>query len=133
MQRVWRGAGQALVEAALVLPLAITLSLGIVQVVLYAHAHDVLVSAVEEGARLGAEDGRSLDDGLSRARQLVTAGLGSSVEPLLVDGSRDDELVTLSAEASLRPILPLPLPGGLPIRAVGRVIRERFRPAGGRL
>src|ERR1051326_5360713 len=132
MQRVWRGAGQALVEAALVLPLAITLSLGIVQVVLYAHAHDVLVSAVEEGARLSAEDGRSLDDGLNRARQLVTAGLGSSVEPLLVDGKRDDELVTLRADASLRPILPLPLPGGLPIRAVGRVVRERFRPAGGR-
>jgi hypothetical protein len=132
MQRVWRGAGQALVEAALVLPLAITLSLGIVQVVLYAHAHDVLVSAVEEGARLSAEDGRSLDEGLNRARQLVTAGLGSSVEPLLVDGNRDDELVTLRADASLRPILPLPLPGGLPIRAVGRVVRERFRPAGGR-
>jgi TadE-like protein len=132
MQRVWRGAGQALVEAALVLPLAITLSLGIVQVVLYAHAHDVLVSAVEEGARMSAEDGRSLDDGLNRARQLVTAGLGSSVEPLLVDGHRDDELVTLRADASLRPILPLPLPGGLPIQAVGRVVRERFRPAGGR-
>jgi hypothetical protein len=132
MQRVWRGAGQALVEAALVLPLAITLSLGVVQVVLYAHAHDVLVSAVQEGARLSAEDGRSLDDGLNRARQLVTAGLGSSVEPLLVDGNRDDELVTLSADASLRPILPLPLPGGLPIRAVGRVVRERFRPGGGR-
>jgi hypothetical protein len=132
MQRVWRGAGQALVEAALVLPLAITLSLGVVQVVLYAHAHDVLVSAVQEGARLSAEDGRSLDDGLNRARQLVTAGLGSSVEPLLVDGNRDDELVTLSADASLRPILPLPLPGGLPIRAVVRVVRERFRPGGGR-
>jgi hypothetical protein len=132
MHRVWRSAAQALVEAALVLPLAITLSLGIVQVVLYAHAHDVLMSAVQEGARLGAEDGRSLDEGLNRARQLVTAGLGSSVEPVLVEGTRDDELVTLRADASLRPILPLPLPGGLPIRAVGRVVRERFRPAGGR-
>src|ERR1043166_8233744 len=122
MQRVWRGAGQALVEAALVLPLAITLSLGIVQVVLYAHAHDVLVSAMQEGARLGAEDGRGLDDGLTRARQLVSAGLGSSGGPVLVDGSRDDELVTLRADAGLRPILPLPLPGGMPIHAVARVV-----------
>jgi hypothetical protein len=132
MHRVWRSAAQALVEAALVLPLAITLSLGIVQVVLYAHAHDVLLSAVQEGARLASEDGRGLDEGLVRARQLVTAGLGSSAEPVLVDGSRDDELVTVRADASLRPILPVPLPGGLPIRAVGRVVRERFRPGGAR-
>ncbi|MGI9147424.1 MAG: TadE/TadG family type IV pilus assembly protein [Chloroflexota bacterium] len=127
-----RGAAQALVESALVLPLLIMLSLGVLQVLLYAHARDVLVSAVQEGARLSAEDGRSLDEGYARAEALVTAGLGTSVEPVRLDGSLDDEVVALRVSASLRPILPLPLVTGLPIRAEGRVARERFRPAGGR-
>ena len=56
-----RLAAQALVEAALVFPLAIGLSLGIVQVVLYVHARDVLVGAVQEGARLASEDGRGVN------------------------------------------------------------------------
>ena len=49
---------QALVESALVLPFVVTLSLGVLQVVLYVHARDVLVTSVQEGARLAAEDGR---------------------------------------------------------------------------
>jgi len=126
-----RPAAQALVESALVLPLVIMLSLGVLQVVLYAHARDVLTSAVQEGARLAAEDGRGLDEGYVRAAALVTAGLGASVEPLRMDGTLGSDIVTLRADASLRPILPLPLIQNLPIHAEGRVARERFRPAGG--
>lgn len=122
---------QALVESALVLPLVVTLALGVLQVVLYAHAHDVLTSAAQEGARLAAEDGRGLDDGFARARALIAAGLGSSVDPIRLDGGLDDELVAVHIDASLRPILPLPLVRDLPISAVGRVARERFRPGGG--
>ncbi|MDQ6671034.1 MAG: pilus assembly protein [Chloroflexota bacterium] len=125
------GAAQALVESALVLPLLIVLSLGILQVVLYAHARDVLTSAVQEGARLAAEDGRSLDEGYARAQALIAAGLGASVEPVRLDASWDDDSVALRANTSLRPILPLPLIQDLPIQADGRVARERFRPAGG--
>jgi len=128
--RTSRRAAQALVESALVLPLMLTLSLGVLQVVLYAHAQDVVTSAAQEGARLAAEDGRGLDEGLVRARSLVAAGLGSSVEPVRLDGGMDDQLVAVYIDASLRPILPLPLIVDLPIRAVGRVARERFRPAG---
>jgi TadE-like protein len=126
-----RGAAQALVESALVLPLVIMLSLGVLQVVLYAHARDVLTSAVQEGARLAAEDGRTLDEGYARAQALVTAGLGTSVEPVRLDGSLDGENVALRINASMRPILPLPLIQSLPIYVEGRVARERFRPAGG--
>jgi hypothetical protein len=124
------GAAQALVESALVLPVLIMLSLGVLQVVLYVHARDVLTSAVQEGARLAAEDGRSLDEGYARAEALVTAGLGTSVEPVRLDGSLDDDVVALQVNARLRPILPLPLVRDLPIHAEGRVARERFRPAG---
>ncbi len=126
-----RGAGQALVESALGLPLMLLLSLGVLQVVLYAHARDVLTSAVQEGARLAAEDGRGLDEGYARARALVSAGLGTSVEPVRLDGNLDNDNVAVRVNASLRPILPLPLIQDLPIHAEGRVARERFRPAGG--
>src|SRR6202011_778899 len=102
-----RRAAQALVESALVLPLMLTLSLGMLQVVLYAHARDVLISAAQEGARLAAEDGRGLDEGFARATALIAAGLGTSVEPVRLDGGIDDELVALRIDAALRPILPL--------------------------
>jgi hypothetical protein len=126
-----RRAAQALVESALVLPLMLTLSLGVLQVVLYAHAHDVLTSAVQEGARLAAEDGRGPDDGYLRAAALVTAGLGTSVEVVHLEATGDDELVALVVDGRMRPILPLPLAGGLPLHAASYVSRERFRPAGG--
>src|SRR6266581_1154016 len=102
-----RRAAQALVESALVLPLLLTLSLGVLQVVLYAHARDVLTSAAQEGARLAAEDGRGLDEGFVRARALIAAGLGTSVDPVRLDGGADDELVAVHIDAALRPILPL--------------------------
>ena len=130
--RIRRGsAAQALVESALVFPLLVSLALGTLQVVLYAHAHDVVTSAAQEGARLAAEDGRGLEEGYARARALIAAGLGSSVDPVRLDGGIDAELVAVHIDASLRPILPLPLVHDLPVSAVARVSRERFRPAGG--
>ena len=122
---------QALVEFALVLPLLVVLSLGSVQVVLYAHARDVLLSSVQEGARLAAEDGRALDDGYARARSLVASGLGDSLDTLQLVANRDNALVSVRADAWLRPILPLPLERGLPLHAEAWVTRERFRPGGG--
>ncbi|MBV9322322.1 MAG: pilus assembly protein [Chloroflexi bacterium] len=119
---------QALVEFALALPLVISLTLGALQLVLYAHARDVAVSAVQEAARLSAEDGRGLDDGYARARALVTAGLGSSLDPLAISGSMDAEVVRVRIDAGLRPIVPIGAP--LPIQAEAYVARERFRPGG---
>ncbi|HTD76080.1 MAG TPA: TadE/TadG family type IV pilus assembly protein [Chloroflexota bacterium] len=129
--RTRASAAQALVEFALVLPLLVVLSLGLVQVVLYAHARDVLLSSVQEGARLAAEDGRLLDDGYARAETLLSAGLGTSLDALQLAASLDDDLVAVRADAWLRPILPLPLAQGLPLHAEARVTRERFRPGGG--
>ena len=131
MVRSARSRAQALVESALVLPFAVTLSLGVLQVVLYVHARDVLVTSVQEGARLAAEDGRALDDGLTRAQTLVSAGLGHALDPVLLRMTADEQLVTLSADAGLRPIIPLPGVDRWPLRAVARVSRERFRPGGG--
>lgn len=122
---------QALVEFALVLPMLIGLSLGILQLVLYAHAWDVVTSAVQEAARLAAEDGRDLVEGDARARALVQAGLGNSVGPLQINATIDPDLVSMRIDTNLRPILPLPLDAGLPLHAQAWVARERFRPGGG--
>ena len=122
---------QVLVEFALVLPMLIGLSLGVLQLVLYAHAWDVVTSAVQEAARLAAEDGRDLVEGDARARALIGAGLGNSVGPLRIDATIDPELVSLRIDTSLRPILPVPLGAGLPLHAEAWVARERFRPGGG--
>src|SRR5690349_4282275 len=92
---------QALVEFALIVPLLIGLSLGVLQVVLYAHARDVAISSVQEAARLSAEDGRGLDEGYVRARALVAAGLGSSLEPMTIDGRMDADLVVMHMDAVL--------------------------------
>jgi hypothetical protein len=129
---VTRGsAGQAVVETALVFPLLIVLSLGLLQVALYAHARDVLLGAAQEGARLAAEDGRTLDDGYTRVADLARAGLGSTVAPLETRARFDPELVELTIDTSLSPILPLPIRGGLPLHVRASVSREHFRPNGG--
>ena len=101
--RTRASAAQALVEFALVLPLLVVLSLGLVQVVLYAHARDVLLSSVQEGARLAAEDGRLLDDGYARAETLLSAGLGTSLDALQLAASLDEDVVAVRADAWLRP------------------------------
>src|SRR3989442_690154 len=89
------GRAQALVETAVTLPLVLTVSLAVIQLVLYAHAQDVMVSAAQEGARLAAEAGRSPAEGIARAQALVTAGLGSSVDTVRITTSADDEIVAV--------------------------------------
>jgi len=128
LHRTRRCVAQALVEFALVVSLVVGLTLGSLQLVLYAHARDVAVSSVQEAARLAAEDGRGLDDGYARARALIAAGLGSSLDPLKITGSLDADVVHVRIEASLRPILPVG--AALPVNAEAWVARERFRPGG---
>jgi hypothetical protein len=119
---------QALVEFALVVPMVLSLSLGVLQVVLYAHARDVVLGSVQEAARLSAEDGRGLEEGYDRARSLIQAGLGASLDPLMIDGRRDADVVAMHIDATLQPIVPLL--GGLPLHAEAIVARERLRAAG---
>jgi hypothetical protein len=131
LDRSRRVVAQALVEFTLILPLVIVLTLGVVQVALYAHARDVAISAVQEGARLAAEDGRTLAEGRQRAQALISAGLGTSADPVTISGSMDSDTAHLSLAATVHPVLPLPLIGSLPVTAEASVTRERFRPGGG--
>lgn len=131
MNRVRRCFAQALVETALVFPLLVLVSLGGLQVVLYAHAQTVFASAVQEGARVAAQDGGIPEDGFIRARALIMAGLGSAVDPVNLAVSADVDNVTVTADAAMRPLIALPLLDALPVHAEGRSQRERFRPGGG--
>jgi hypothetical protein len=128
VMRLRRYAAQAVVEFALVLPIVLAMTLGVLQVVLYAHARDVVISSVQEAARLSAEDGRGLDEGYARARSLLSAGLGDSLDRLAIAGHMDADLVVMQVDTVLQPILPLA--DGLPIHAEAAVARERFRPGG---
>ena len=128
LHRTRRHVAQALVEFALVIPLVISLTFGVLQLVLYAHARDVVIGSAQEAARLSAEDGRGLDEGYARARALVIAGLGTSLDSLTISGSMDADVVRVRMEAGLRPVLPLG--AALPLHAEAFVARERFRPGG---
>lgn len=131
MNRVRRLLAQALVETALVFPLLVLVSLAGLQVVLYAHAQTVFASAVQEGARVAAQDGGVPDDAFIRARALITAGLGSAVDPVHLAVSADVDTVIVTADAAMRPLIVLPLVDALPLHAQGRLQREHFRPGGG--
>jgi Flp pilus assembly protein TadG len=125
--------GQALVEAALVMPMFVLITLSVVQVVLYAHARDVLATAALQGARLAAEEGRAPDEGYARAESLARAGLGTSIEPLRIHVQVGPERVDVQVDSALRPVVPLPFAADLPLHAESSVTRERFRPGGARL
>ena len=124
--------GQALVETALVFPVLIVVMLGVLQVALYAHARDVVLSAAQEGARLAAEDRRGVEDGYARIAELARAGLGTTVAPLETHARSDADVVEFTIDTRLSPIVPLPMTGGLPIHVRASASREYFRPNGGR-
>ena len=50
--------GQSMVEFALALPVLLVIIIGVVQFALVYHARDVATTAVQEGARLAAAEGR---------------------------------------------------------------------------
>jgi len=54
--------GQSAVELALMLPLLVLLLVGLVEVVFYARTYLVLLSAIREGARIGARGAANFDN-----------------------------------------------------------------------
>jgi Flp pilus assembly protein TadG len=118
--------GQALVEFALAFPPLVLVALALVQVALYAHAENVVTGAAQDGARVAAESGRSVADGVATTRTLLAAGLGPTASAVAVDGSEDGAAVTIVASGSL----PMILPGGgafaLPLHGRASISKEVF-------
>ena len=98
--------GSALVETAVTMPLLLLATLALLQLGLYAHAQRVVTSAAQEGARVAAGAGQTLDDGVSHAQALLRAGLGRSAERVALRAEDDGEMVRLTASGQLRVIIP---------------------------
>lgn len=124
-------AGQALVEVAVVFPLLLLVAIGLVQFALYMHAQNVVTGAVQDGARVAAEDGRSLSDGVTTAQALLQAGLGPEASGVTLHGQEDQNVVVLRAQGQLRTIIPWVADETLPLGARATMSREHFRPGGG--
>ena len=119
--------GQSTVEVALAMPVLLAVLIGAVQLALVHHAQDVTATAVREGARLAAEDGRTADDGATRTREVLRSGLGSLGERFTVDASDDGDTVTARAEGEYRLIIPWVTGRSIGIEAEAATRKEGFR------
>jgi hypothetical protein len=119
--------GQALVETALAFPLLVAVALGVLQLVLFAHAEHVVTAAVQDGVRVAAAEDRTVEDGLAHARALLRAGLGAGAGDVTLEARGNDDVVVLEAHGSLRLVIPWVLQAGLPLHARAVASKEGFR------
>lgn len=124
-KRPWER-GTALVEMAIAFPLLLLAALGLVQFALYVHAENVVIGSVQDGARVAAENNRSLSDGVATARSLLQAGLGPDASSVGVQGSDDGTTVTIAASGSLATALPGLAIVPLPLKAEASIDKETF-------
>jgi Flp pilus assembly protein TadG len=122
-----RGAGQSMLEAAVAFPVLLMVAIGLVQFALFAHAQNVVTGAVQDGARVAAADGRTVSDGVSRAEDLLHAGLGQIASNVEIKGDEDGEAVVVEADGSLHTIIPWAADATLPLRSRAVVSKEKFR------
>ena len=122
-----RTQGQAMLEAALVLPMLLLVAIGLVQFALFAHAQHVVIGAVQDGVRVAAADGRTVSDGVSRTETLLQAGLGRSADQVRIQGREDGGRVVVEAEGNLRTIIPWMGEATLPLRGRATMAKEMFR------
>ena len=126
-----RQRAQALVDAAVAFPLLLIVAVGLVQFALYLHAEHVVTGAVQDGARLAASENASLEDGVRRAQDLLTAGLGPAARDVGLRAIDGGDAVALEAQGQLRLMIPWVGDNTVPLRARSSVSKERFRPQGG--
>ena len=115
-----------MVEVALAFPFLVLVALGLVQFALYVHAENVVIGAVQDGARVAADSDQTVSDGIAHARTIVQAGLGATASSIAVQGSDDGQEVTISATGRLPTILPGGPSVSLPLKARASVSKERF-------
>lgn len=120
--------GASTLELALVLPVLLMSVMAILQLGLFLHAQNVVTAAVQDGARLAAEEDRSIAEGQAHARALLTAGLGRSARAVAVRGSGDRDSVTITVSGRYPTIIPWVNGNSLPLKASATMSRERFRP-----
>lgn len=121
--------GAAALEMALVAPALMLLILGVLQFGLWHHAQQVVQAAAQEGARLASAEGVEPSRGRDRALDVLSAGLGRSVEGAQVEVDTGAELVRVTVDARLKGILPIPGLSEFQMKSSASAYAERFRPA----
>lgn len=116
----------------MVFPLLVVAVVGLVQFGLFYHAQHVVTAATQEGARVAASADRTVEEGVTQARGLLRAGLGSTGESIAVQGVDVGDAVILAAKGQLRTVIPWVIDVGLPLQARSVVAKERFRAGPGR-
>lgn len=98
--------GQAMVEVAIAMPILLVVLIGAVQVALVYHARSVTTTAVQEGARFAAAEGRTAAEGEERTRSVLQSGIGSRSETFVILAQESAESVTVSAQGDYPLIIP---------------------------
>ena len=122
-----RQRGATMVETALALPVLMMAALALLQFGIYYHSQTVVTSAVQEGARVAAEEDMTLQDGVDYANQLLQAGLGPSAGQVHIQATDAGYAVALEAKGQVRLIIPWAVNAGLPLWARSVVSKEHFR------
>ena len=107
-----RDAGSAVVEAVLVIPVAMLLLLLVVQFALWAHAAQVVQVAASEGDRVARTTGGNVAAGQARAESVLSASGSTVTAPGAVGsvGSHDEVTITVTGRAeAVLPWLVLPV------------------------
>jgi Flp pilus assembly protein TadG len=119
--------GQALVEAALALPLLVLVALAVLQLALLAHAQHVVTGAAQDGARVAAAADRTPADGAAHAEALLVAGLGRAADGATVQAWRDGAVAVVEVRGTVRLRIPWAADAAIPVAARAMVAQERFR------
>jgi Flp pilus assembly protein TadG len=119
--------GQSMVEFALALPVLLLILIGVVQFALVYHARDVASTAVQEGARLAAAEGRTPAEGETRAHEVLESGLGPSASGFSVTAQNTGETMVVQTEGDYPLFIPWVTGRSIPIEARAEVWREGFR------
>lgn len=107
--------------------LVITIAMGLIQLGLALHVRNTLISCAAEGARLGAREGSTPQEGVARTESMIAASLSpryaESVTAHVETTADGVEVVVVEVSAPL-PVIGLVGPtGGLDVR--GRAFDER--------
>jgi Flp pilus assembly protein TadG len=119
--------GQSMVEFALALPVLLLILIGVVQFALVYHARDVASTAVQEGARLAAAEGRTPAEGAARAHEVLESGLGPSAGGFAVTAQSTGETMVVRTEGDYPLFIPWVTGRSIPIEATAEVRLEGFR------
>ena len=119
--------GQALVEAAVAFPLLVVAMVALVQLALVAHTQHVVDGAVQDGARVAAAAGGTIDEGVAHAEALLRAGLGRGAADVSLEGIDGGDAVAVEARGRLHLIVPWVADATLPLWGRAVMSKERFR------